>query len=67
MYERALELQPDYENALLGLGTILAQVQRWHRATRQRVVNAIPLWSEQRQRVVWQLTAGMPAGADVAA
>ena len=53
--------------ALQGRCAILAQLQRWHRATRQRVVNAIPLWSEERQRVVWQLTAGVPAAAYAAA
>lgn len=39
---------------------ILAQVQRWHRLTHQRVVNAVPTWSEERQRVVWKLTVGIP-------
>ena len=39
---------------------VLAVLQRWQRLTRQRVVNAIPLWSEEQQRVVWQLTAGIP-------
>jgi hypothetical protein len=47
--------------------TLLAQVQRWHRASRQRVVNAIPIWSDERQRVVWQLTVGVPIAAYSAA
>jgi len=46
---------------------ILAQVQRWHRVTRQRVVNAIPAWSEERQLVVWHLTVGVPVAARAAA
>jgi hypothetical protein len=53
--------------SLQGRCAILAQVQRWHRVTRQRVVNAIPVWSEERQRVVWQLTVGVPVAAYAAA
>ena len=53
--------------SLQGRCAILAQVQRWHRVTHQRVVNAIPVWSEERQRVVWQLTAGVPVAAYAAA
>jgi hypothetical protein len=53
--------------SLQGRCAILAQVQRWHRVTRQRVVNATPVWSEERQRVVWQLTAGVPVAAYAAA
>jgi hypothetical protein len=39
---------------------VLALLQRWHRLTCQRVVNAVPVWSEARHGVVWQLTAGVP-------
>ncbi|HEY6411603.1 MAG TPA: hypothetical protein VIY29_29445, partial [Ktedonobacteraceae bacterium] len=47
--------------------TLLAQMQRWHRASRQRVVNAVPVWSDERQRVIWQLTVGVPMAAYAAA
>lgn len=39
---------------------VLAVLQRWQRLTRQRVVNVVPTWNEQRQRVEWQLTVGVP-------
>jgi len=39
---------------------LLAQVQRWHCTSCQRVVNAVPVWSDERQSVVWQLTVGVP-------
>jgi hypothetical protein len=47
--------------------TLLAQMQRWHRASRQRIVNAIPVWNDELQRVVWQLTVGVPLAAYAAA
>ncbi len=47
--------------------TLLAQIQRWHRLNRQRVVNTIPAWSEERRRVVWHLTIGVPVAALAAA
>jgi hypothetical protein len=40
--------------------SLLAQLERWHRASRQRVVNAVPVWSEERSCVLWQLTVGVP-------
>jgi hypothetical protein len=46
---------------------VLAQMQRFHRLTRQRVVNAVPTWSEAGQKIVWKLTVGVPAGMSVAA
>jgi hypothetical protein len=39
---------------------LLAQIQRWHCANRQRVVNAVPVWNDERQQIVWQLTVGVP-------
>jgi hypothetical protein len=39
---------------------VLALLQRWHRLTRQRIVNAVPVWSEEQHSVVWQLTVGVP-------
>ncbi len=44
---------------------LLALLQHWHRLTRQRVVNVVPAWSEERQRVVWKLTVGVPVGLSV--
>jgi hypothetical protein len=46
---------------------LLAQIQRWHRASGQRVVNAVAVWNDERQRVVWQLTVGVPIAAYAAA
>jgi hypothetical protein len=46
---------------------ILAQVQRWHRLTHQRVVNAIPVWNDEQQSIVWQFTVGVPVVATLAA
>jgi hypothetical protein len=43
--------------------TLLVQIQRWHRASRQRVVNAVPVWNDERHQVLWQLTAGVPFAA----
>lgn len=46
---------------------VLAVLQRWHRLNRQRVVNAVPIWSDERQSVVWQLTVGIPVHIRAAA
>jgi hypothetical protein len=42
---------------------ILTVLQRWHRFSRQRIVNAVPIWSEERHCILWQLTVGVPMGA----
>lgn len=42
---------------------LLAQLQRWHRQNRERVVNAVVRFSPEQQQVVWQLTAGFPMKA----
>jgi hypothetical protein len=47
--------------------TLLAQIQRWHRVSRQRVVNAVAVWSEEHHSVLWQLTVGVPLAAYAAA
>jgi hypothetical protein len=47
--------------------TLLAQIERWHRASRQRVVNAVPVWNGEQQQVAWQLTVGVPLAAYAAA
>ena len=39
---------------------MLALLQRWQRFSRQRIVNAVPIWSEERQGILWQLTVGVP-------
>ena len=39
---------------------LLAQLQRWHRQNRERLVNAVVRFSPEQQQVVWQLTAGFP-------
>lgn len=45
----------------------IAVLQRWHRQHRQRVVNAVRDWCNERQAVVWQLTVGVPASVRAAA
>jgi hypothetical protein len=43
---------------------LIAQIQRWHRsADQERLVNATPRFSQERQQVVWRLTVGMPVAA----
>lgn len=42
---------------------LLAQLQRWHRQNRERLVNAVVRFSPEQQQVVWQLTAGFPVEA----
>ncbi len=43
---------------------LIAQLQRWHRCTQQeRIVNAVPKFSQDRQQVIWRLTVGLPAVA----
>lgn len=39
---------------------MMALLQRWQRVTRQRVVNAIPVWDDEQHQVLWQLTVGVP-------
>jgi len=39
---------------------LVARVQRWHRQTRQQVVNAALAFDGQKQRMTWQLTIGVP-------
>jgi len=46
---------------------LVARVQRWHRQTRQHVVNAALAFDAQEQRMLWQLTIGVPAMTDLAA
>ncbi len=46
---------------------LIAWVQRWHRQTRQQVVNATLAFDGQRQRMIWQLTIGVPTVANLAA
>jgi hypothetical protein len=46
---------------------LVARVQRWHREKRQHVVNAALAFDAQGQRILWQLTIGVPATADLAA
>ena len=42
-------------------------LQRWQRQSRQRCVNAVPVWSDEQHAVVWQLTVGDPLTALAAA
>ncbi len=45
----------------------VAYLQRWHRQSRQRCVNAAPVWDDEQQAMVWQLTVGDPLSARVTA
>jgi hypothetical protein len=43
---------------------LLAQIQRWHRVTREgHIINAAPHFSPERQQMMWRLTVGLPAMA----
>ena len=44
-----------------------SSLQRWHRHSRQRCVNAVPVWDDEQHAVVWQLTVGNPLSALAAA
>jgi hypothetical protein len=45
----------------------VSSLKRWQRHSRQRCVNAVPVWSQELHTVVWQLTVGNPLTALVAA
>jgi hypothetical protein len=47
--------------------TAVASLQRWQRQSRQRYVNAVPVWNDEQYAVVWQLTVGDPFAALAAA
>jgi hypothetical protein len=38
----------------------VSSLQRWQRQSRQRCVNAVPVWSDEQHAVMWQLTVGDP-------
>ena len=42
-------------------------LERWQRHSRQRCVNAVPVWSTEQRTVVWQLTVGDPSAVLIAA
>jgi len=46
---------------------LIAALQRWQRHTRQMVVKANPVWSEQRQQTVCRILIGLPELAPQAA
>jgi hypothetical protein len=46
---------------------IISSIQRWQRQSRQRCVNAVPVWRDEQHTVVWQLTVGDPFAAMSAA
>jgi hypothetical protein len=46
---------------------IISFLQRWQRHSRQRCVNAVPIWSQEQHAVMWHLTVGDPFPARVAA
>jgi hypothetical protein len=46
---------------------LVPSIQRWQRHSRQRCVNAVPVWSQERHTVMWHLTVGDPFSVRVAA
>jgi hypothetical protein len=46
---------------------LVSSIQRWQRQSRQRCVNAVPVWSQEQHVVVWHLTVGDPFTARMAA
>jgi hypothetical protein len=46
---------------------LVSSIQRWQRQSRQRCVNAVPVWSQEHHAVVWHLTVGDPFTARMAA
>ena len=42
---------------------IVSSIQRWQRQSRQRCVNAVPVWRDEQHTVVWHLTVGDPFAA----
>ena len=46
---------------------LVSSIQRWQRQCRQRCVNAVPVWSQEKHAVVWHLTVGDPFTACMAA
>jgi hypothetical protein len=42
-------------------------LQRWQRHSRQRCVNAVPVWSNEQHTIMWQLTVGDPFATLLAA
>jgi hypothetical protein len=49
------------------LCALVSSIQRWHRQSRQRCVNAVPVWSQEQHAVLWHLTVGDPFTARMAA
>jgi hypothetical protein len=47
--------------------TIVSCLQHWQRHSRQRCVNAVPIWRDEQRAVMWQLTVGGPLTRLVAA
>ena len=45
----------------------VSSLQRWQRHSRQRCVNAVPVWSTEQHTLVWQLTVGDPSAVLIAA
>jgi hypothetical protein len=45
----------------------VSSLQRWQRHSRQRCVNAVPVWSTEQHTLMWHLTVGNPFAARVAA
>jgi hypothetical protein len=46
---------------------LVSTIQRWQRHSRQRCVNAVPLWSQEQHAVLWHLTVGDPFTVRLAA
>jgi hypothetical protein len=53
--------------ALKARCALVAALQRWQRHTRQRVINAVPVWNGEQHLVAWRLTVGVPVATRAAA
>ena len=53
--------------ALKARCALVALLQRWQRHTRQRVINAVPIWNNEQHLVAWHLTVGVPVATRAAA
>ena len=59
--------EPVHSAAIRTQCATISSLQRWHRHSRQRCVNALPVWDNEQRAVVWQLTVGDPVAAALAA
>jgi hypothetical protein len=52
--------------ALKARCALVALLQRWQSHTRQRMINAVPVWNSEQHLIAWHLTVGVPVAARAA-